>query len=165
MEAYYADRERLFDWPAVSAQLGEYYDLDPAEKVTVQSGVYRSGKKKGQPILKSVTRRSVYLDQHPDLDAYFDWSSAFKKDNPGVQAYIDEGKMLRGGTDNPYTDSQWAEMGYTLPQNLTSIAQAWIFSGRKPNATALKELTAVWTANGQPYGDVQRWVMQELAMP
>ena len=161
VETYYREREQLFDWPAVSAQLGEYYDLDPAEKVTVQSGVYRSGKKKGQPILKSVTRRSVYLDQHPDLGAYFDWSRKMKQEFPQIQSYLDESAALRG-PESPYTDSQWTEMGYTLPQELTSIAQAWIFSGRKPNATALKELTKVWTANGKPGATLERWIMQEL---
>ena len=161
VEAYYADREQLFDWPAVSAQLGEYYDIDPTEKITYQSGVYQSGKKKGQPILKSVTRRSVYLDQHPDLGAYFDWSRKMKQEFPQIQSYLDESAALRG-PESPYTDSQWTEMGYTLPQELTSIAQAWIFSGRKPNATALKELTKVWTANGKPGATLERWIMQEL---
>jgi hypothetical protein len=163
VEAYYADRQTLFDWPAVSAQLNEYYDIDPTEKVTYQIGVYKSGKKKGQPIYKSVTKKNIYMDQHPELGAYFDWSANFKKDNPGVQAYIDESATLRG-PESPYSDSQWAEMGYTIPKELAPIAQAWIFSGRQPNASSKKALTVVWEKNGKPYGALDKWLMMELAV-
>jgi hypothetical protein len=164
VEMYYNQRQILFDWPQVSADLSTYYDLsESGETVTYQTGVYKTGKKKGQPKYKTVKQSSIYLDNHPELQAYFDWSKQMKAKYPGIQIYIDEGEILRG-TDQQIGDSQWQEMGFALPQELAPIAQSWIFSGRTPSASSQKALEAAWEQAGRPGASVQQWLMQELAM-
>ena len=111
----------------------------------------------------AVRVRDQFLQDNPAIEVYWDWRRSFLGQYPAVQPYLDETAKMYAQNETPAA-SDWYDAGYTIPPELSNIAVAWIFGGRRPNSSAMKKFTAAWNQAGQPYGSVEEWVMREMAL-
>ena len=159
VERYYNERETNFNMDEIGTLMDQFYAIPQDAKTYYQVGVYKKGKKKGQPKMKGVSVRDTYLNQHPELDQYFGWRKAFMKQAPWVQAYLDEKKRRRDPyglqeSDVPaatqFSDAQWR------------LATAYVFTRRTMPALTRKAFEAAWKEEA-PALTFDQWLTSRIA--
>jgi hypothetical protein len=169
VEAFYRERDATFQMDQINAVQSAYFEIPQDARVTYQTGVYKTGAKKGQPRYGSTSQRDLFIDQNPELQAYWDWRKNWLSQAPGAQAYIDEEKNSRawreaqGYNDYAATPAGGQEQGAgQWSAEMGRVVKASVFTGRKLPATIEKQLKKEWESAGSG-ATFDQWLMYTIA--
>jgi hypothetical protein len=112
---------------------------------------------KGKLMPRGRSARGEFIDQYPELPAYWDWRRAYLGDNPHIQAYVDEYKKFQEERTAPWGPG-FADFG---PET-NFLITAHLFSGYDLPPVVRRRIEKAWQEAGQP-GTLEDWLLSNVA--
>jgi len=103
-------------------------------------------------------KQKVYLNDHPELLEYWEWKDQYRSAHPEIEPIMAY-KSAQYQQENAMMKEQ---LTGSMPEELMVQLQGYILTGRNMGPGAWEALRYVWEKAGMPYGNLKKWVDEEL---